>query len=151
MGAFVTGRAEAVVDAAIEENTVYTRLVSLRMTSGQMLDVWDEHPLISRGMAIGESYQVIIVMTRATVSVVDALPDAPQADDRWQGVIVRTDWRAAREAYRHARPDLFAHEWALIDTPVGQMLMQPADLPPRTGVGAHFRTLKARFELYAIV
>ena len=151
MGAFVTGSAEAVIDAAIEENIVYARIVSLYVTNVQMLDIWDDYPPLSGEMAVGQSYEVVVVMTRGSASVVDAQSVAPPGGGHWQGMVVRPNWRAARGVYHHARPELFAHEWALIETPVGQMLMRPADLPAHADEGTRIRTPSARLDLYAIV
>lgn len=124
MGGFITGVLLQNEDGATYQGKVYDRFLKLGLSNEQVLSIFDPFGPISTDLPIGEVYEMILVTLATSVRYFAALPlDVETAD--WQGVIIEPRWRVPESDYQRTSSELYTHEWVLLATSLGKLLMNP--------------------------
>lgn len=151
MGTFIKGTLVRNDDGATYDGEVYDRFLTLRAVDGRDLPIFDMGDPISTGLPTGRAGEMVLVAA-VPGAVRLGTATSPTADaETWQGTVLDPRWRAQADDFSRARPELFEREWALVETPLGRLLMDPDEIGDAVEPGALLRWHGARLDLYAVV
>jgi hypothetical protein len=151
MGDFITGVLIENEEGATYQGKVYDRFLKLRLLDGQLLSIFDPFGPISTGLREGEVYEMVLITLAASVSYCATSPLPPMESDEWQGIIIEPHWCVAEGQHRHACSELYAHEWILLATSSGQLLMSPKVLSMPVDPGGFLQWKNVRLDLCAVI
>ncbi|GAC1566007.1 MAG: hypothetical protein NVS3B14_05740 [Ktedonobacteraceae bacterium] len=124
MGDFITGVLLQSEDGATYQGRIYDRFLRLRHLHGQVLSLFDPFGPLSTDLSIGEVYEVILASLGESVRYFSE-PPLTLENTEWQGVIIEPHWRAPESTYQRTSSELYAHDWVLLGTSLGRMLISP--------------------------
>lgn len=151
MGDFITGVLIENEEGATYEGKIYDRFLKLRLLDGHVLSIFDPFGPISTGLPEGEIYEMVLITLAVSVRYFATSPLPPMESDEWQGIIIEPHWSVAEGHYRRACSELYAHEWILLATPLGQLLMSRKVLSMPVNRGGFLQWKNVRLDLCAVI
>jgi hypothetical protein len=150
MGDFITGVLLQSEDGAVYQGRVYDRFLKLRHLHGQVLSVFDPFGPISADLPVGEVYEVILASLSESVRYVSELLLTVE-NTEWQGVIIEPHWRAPESTYQRASSELYAHDWVLLGTSLGKVLISSKVFKTSINPEGFVQWENIRLDLLAVV
>jgi hypothetical protein len=133
---------------ATYDGVVYDRFLTLRLSDGGELSVFDMDEPLSEGLEVGRTYQLVLAVS-APIGIRTGASSRPDA--KWTGRVIEPQWRAIDLNLARARPELLDRAWILLESGIGELLLNPRDLPGPSQTGENIRWDDARFDLYGVV
>lgn len=150
MGDFIAGVLLQSKDGATYQGKVYDRFLRLRHLHGHVLSVFDPFGPISAGLLVGEIYEVILVSVGKSVRYFSE-PALVTENTEWEGVIIEPHWFAPENAYQRISSELYAHDWVLLGTSLGKMLINPKIFKSSIFAGGFVQWDNIRLDLLGVV
>ena len=155
MGNFITGVLIQNEDGATYEGVVYDRFLKLQHPRDYVLSIFDPIEPISTNLRVGETYELVLVPFVVSVKHVSisesTLKNRYISSGVWQGIVIDLNWRTSEGSYRLARPELYDREWILLETSLGQVLLNPRSIETVLNKGDIVEWENVRLDLYAVV
>ena len=132
------------------QDKIYDRFLRFQHLNGQILSVFDPYGPVSTDLRVGEVYEVILASLATSVRYFSGTPPAIE-DAGWQGVIIEPRWYAPENAYQRTSSELNAYDWVLLETSLGNVLInsQVFDVPVSSGGIVQWSSV--RLDLLAVV
>lgn len=128
MTSFVSGIVTSNEEGAKYEDIVRTRFLAMRTDNGVELSVFDPLGPISNDLPIGAHCACILVTFPMSVLYFVGQPAPPPRAGFWQATLLDPHWHAPQGSFSHFSEQLYEHDWLLLATPLGQLLMYPKEL-----------------------
>jgi hypothetical protein len=146
---FTIGVLNANEAGASYEGVVYDRFLTFRHTSGIEYRLFDPPPPISSELVVGACYELALesALPRATA----AGSTGDEGAGKYVGVAVNPRWRPGNIRPLIYRPSFFETTWILLQTALGQLLVNPNEIVIPIGVGDTLRWESTRFDLQAVI
>jgi hypothetical protein len=144
MSTFVHAVLERNDPGAQYEGIVYDRVLTIRHSSGRVLEVFDMSAPLASGLEPGRAYDLLIAATLPRDLRVDG-----SASARWHGKVIDVSWTAPEAPL--IREGIADRRWVLVETEIGAVLMSPLDLPAEAAAGTRLSWEDARFDLYGVL
>jgi len=153
---FITGLLVQNKAGATYDDIIYDRKLKLHLPNGQELSIFDPAEPISTELATDEAYEMVLIPFVVSVNIVapsqiSAESDSTLDSKQWQGTIIDLHWKAAKDRYRYAHPELYEQEWILLTTSYGNVLLSPQSTQETLHTGMMVQWANTRLDLYAIV
>lgn len=137
-------------NGATYEGIVYDRFLTLHHANGRILSIFDMGEPISTGLRTNKIYEMVLVASiPEDVEVFSTCPSP--ATSTWQGIVVDMAWKAARGSFSRERKGLYGREWICLATPLGNLLMNPAEIGAPINAGNCVQWKDPRLDLYAVI
>src|SRR5207302_11149870 len=91
----------------------------------------------------------LVLAVSAPVGILQGASSRPGA--KWTGRVLEPQWRADGITVMSARPELLERAWILLESPIGELLLNPLDLSGPSQPGVNIQWDDARFDLYGVV
>jgi len=150
MKGFVTALLLQNEGGATYQGKIYNRFLRLQHLNGQILSVFDPYGPLSTELHVGEVYEMILASLATSVRYFSGTPPAIK-DTEWQGVIIEPRWRAPENAYQRTSSELNAHDWVLLETSLGKVLISPRIFDIPISVEGIVQWNSTRLDLLAVV
>lgn len=151
MAAFISGLLEANEPGATYMGTVYDRFLTLRHPTGKILTIFDMHA-ISTELLSGTTCELMVRATLWRSLRYHRNPTSAPRTTVWVGEVASLDWKPPKDAcYQFVNPELFATEWVIVTTPLGQLLMSPEEIGQTLDVGGVLEWEGERLDLLAVI
>jgi len=160
MSSFLAGLPVKTEEGAIHEGSALDRYLTVRHSGLANIGIYDPSWPISGDLTEGRPVELVIVATHFQWLRYPVIAFELGRIGTWRGIVTDPRWSAQEAAYRASRPNLFhrrgkKRSWILVSTPIGHMLMNPAEIRREIGfnvvAGDILLWQDARFDLYAVV
>ena len=160
MSSFLAGLPIKTQDGTIHEGSALDRYLTVRHSGLANIGIYDPSWPISGDLTEGMKAELIIVATHFEGLRYPVIAFDLGCIGTWRGIVADPRWCAQECAYRVSRPNLFhkrgkKRSWVLVATPIGHMLMNPAEVKREIGfnvvAGDILLWQDARYDLFAVV
>lgn len=160
MNAFMAGLPLRAENGAMHEGSTLDRYLTVRHSGLANICVYDPSWPISGDLTEGRPVELIILATHFQWLRYPTIAYELGRIGTWRGIVSDPRWSAWDYDFRISRPNLFRQKgkrrsWVLIDTPIGHMLLNPAEIKHEIGFNVEAGDIllwqDARFDLYAVV
>lgn len=160
MNKFMAGLALKTEDGEIHEGSTLDRYLTVRHSGLASICVYDPSWPISSDLTAGRPVELIIVATHFQWLRYPTVAYELGRIGTWRGIVDDPRWSACTHDFRISRPNLFRKQgkkrsWVLVSTPIGHMLLNPAEIKREIGFSVEAGDIllwqDARYDLYAVV
>lgn len=151
MSDFIRGFLETNEIGSTYEGVVYDRFMQLRHASGAVLNVFNPPPPIASDLTVGNIYE--FALESALPRNIQLLPGRSEhpVGTEYAGAVVDLSWHPKDTQLLVARPSFFEMGWVLLQTSLGQLLMNPNEILTKIQIGTKLQWSSTRLDLQAVI